>query len=66
MSDRVFFSLAALAIVAMVALALVAPQGDGARSPRPFGHPTTAEIKARQPKLRGSDHLAKPSKPGIL
>jgi hypothetical protein len=39
MSDRVFFSLAALLAVLMIALALVWPQGLGARSPAPFGHP---------------------------
>jgi hypothetical protein len=39
MSDRVFFSLAALLAVLMVALAAVWPQGLGARSPGPFGHP---------------------------
>ena len=65
MSDRAFFSLTALAVVAMVALALVTPQGDGRRSPGPFGHITTAEIKARQPKLRPVDAPA-PKKPGIL
>jgi hypothetical protein len=39
MSDRLFFSLAALAAVAMILLAAVWPQGLGARSPGPFGHP---------------------------
>jgi hypothetical protein len=38
MSDRLFFSAAAAAAVLMVALALVWPQGQGARSPGPFGH----------------------------
>lgn len=38
MSDRLFFTLSAVAAVAMVALALVWPQGTGARSPPPFGH----------------------------
>ena len=67
MPDRVFFSLTALAMVAMVALALVFPQADGRRSPRPFGHETTADAAARQPKLRTpSDEAAKPKKPGIL
>ena len=51
MSDRVLFSLMAFAGVAMTALALVWPQGLGARSPGPFGHvPTqqTAAAKARR------------------
>ena len=38
MSDRVLFSLMGLFAVAMVGLALVWPQGVGARSPGPFGH----------------------------
>jgi hypothetical protein len=66
MSDRAFFSLTGLAIVAMVALALVAPQGDGRRSPAPFGHVTTADVKARQPKLRPAGADVRPKKPGIL
>ena len=65
MSDRVFFSLTALAIVAMAAMALVFPQGDGRRSPAPFGHETTAEVQARQPKLRPGLN-APPKKRGIL
>ena len=57
MSDRVFFSLTALAIVAT--------QGQGRRSPAPFGHETTADAQARQPKLRpAQDQPAK--KPGLL
>ena len=65
MSDRVFFSLTALAVVAMVTLALIAPQGDGRRSPAPFGHETTADALARQPKLRPALNV-RPKKPGIL
>ena len=38
MSDRLLFSLMGVAAVGMVALALVWPQGLGARSPAPFGH----------------------------
>ena len=65
MSDRVFFSLTAFAIVAMLALAAVYPQGDGRRSPAPFGHETTADALARQPKLRPSLTPAR-KKPGLL
>lgn len=65
MSDRVFFSLTGLAVVAMVALALVFPQGEGRRSPAPFGHETTADVLARQPKLRPSLDV-RPKKPSIL
>ncbi len=39
MRDRLFYPLALLAAVAMIALALVWPQGMGATSPAPFGHP---------------------------
>ena len=65
MPDRLFFPLMTLAAAALVALALVFPQGDGARSPRPFGHETTAEAAARQPKLRPALD-ARPKKPGLL
>lgn len=39
MSDRVFFSLCALLAAGLIALALVWPQGQGTRSPGPFGGP---------------------------
>ena len=48
MSDRVFFSLAALAAIAMVALAAVWPQGLGARSLGPFGHPVVETAEAQR------------------
>jgi hypothetical protein len=38
MSDRLFLSLMAATAAGMIALALVWPQGLGARSPGPFGH----------------------------
>ena len=64
MSDRVFFSLTGVAIAVMLALALVYPQGQGRRSPALFGHETTADALARQPKLR---HAATPhKKSGVL
>lgn len=46
MSDRLLFSLMGLASVTMVALALVWPQGLGARSPGPFGHPPVQQTAA--------------------
>ena len=52
MSDRVQFSLMGLAGALMIALALVWPQGLGARSPGPFGHAPvqqTAASKAKAP-----------------
>jgi hypothetical protein len=39
MSDRLFFPLVALIALALIALSLVWPQGQGAPSPAPFGHP---------------------------
>ncbi len=56
MSNPLFFSLAALAAAALVGLALVAPQGVGARSPGPFGH-ALAPLKPpapAAPPLRGA------------
>ncbi len=47
MSDRLFFSLIALTAIAMMALALVWPQGLGARSAGGFGHETEASRLAR-------------------
>ena len=38
MRDRFFFPLIALLALAMIALAMVWPQGLGAPSPAPFGH----------------------------
>jgi hypothetical protein len=38
MLDRLYLPFLALAAVAAIALSLVWPQGQGARSPGPFGH----------------------------
>lgn len=38
MRDRFFFPLMALIALAMIALAMVWPQGTGTPSPEPFGH----------------------------
>ena len=50
MPDRVFYPLAALVAVFLIALAAVYPQGIGARSPKPFGHETAAHLAARTKK----------------
>jgi hypothetical protein len=54
MGDIRFFSLTAASAAALILLALVWPQGEGARSPAPFGHVTAAEQtavkKANAPK----------------
>jgi hypothetical protein len=38
MLDRLYLPLLGLAALAVIALSLVWPQGQGARSPGPFGH----------------------------
>lgn len=54
MPDRLLFPLLGLVAALMIALALVWPQGLGARSPGPFGHtpvqqtPAAREAKARE------------------
>jgi hypothetical protein len=52
MPDRIFFSLAGLTALVLIALAFVWPQGLGRRSPKPFGYETASQIAARTPKLR--------------
>ncbi|HEY3797573.1 MAG TPA: hypothetical protein VGL58_04410 [Caulobacteraceae bacterium] len=39
MPDKIAFPALALLAAGLIALALVAPQGQGARSPAPFGRP---------------------------
>ena len=56
MSDRVLFSLVGLVSVMMIGLAMVWPQGLGARSPGPFGHTPvqqTAAAKAARARASG-------------
>ena len=55
MPDRILFPLFGLIAFAMIALALVWPQGLGARSPGPFGHvPTQQTEAAKQAKARAN------------
>ena len=49
MSDRTFFLLMGLAAAGAIGLAMVWPQGLGARSPGPFGGPTAAEMAPGPP-----------------
>jgi hypothetical protein len=58
MPDRVFYSLAALTAVLLIAFASVYPQGIGRRSPGPFGHETAAHLAAR---LKPNTPVAKTS-----
>ena len=55
MSDALFFTVMGLLAAASIALALVWPQGLGARSPDPFGHQTAAELRALAPKAATVD-----------
>ena len=71
MSDRAYFSILGLAAAAMIALAVVWPQGMGARSPGPFGHPVThpAPTKAVAPSpslLPIPVAPAIPPEPGVI
>ena len=55
MPDRLLFPLMGLVAVLMIALALVWPQGLGARSPGPFGHtPVQQTLAAKEAKARAS------------
>jgi hypothetical protein len=55
MPDRLLFPLMGLVAILMIALALVWPQGLGARSPWPFGHtPVQQTLAAREAKARAS------------
>jgi hypothetical protein len=48
MSDRILFPLIGLIALVMIAVALIWPQGLGARSPGPFGHVPTQQTQAVQ------------------
>ncbi len=41
MNDRAFYIASAVAAVLIIAFSVVWPQGEGSRSPGPFGHPIT-------------------------
>lgn len=52
MLDRFFFPLTALAAAMVIALALVWPQGVGARSPGPFGHEPVLQTPEMQAAMK--------------
>jgi hypothetical protein len=52
--DRIFYPLAALVAAGLIALALVYPQGEGERSPDPFGHTPTQQKAAELAALRAN------------
>jgi hypothetical protein len=65
MSDVRFFSAVGAAALGLILLALVFPQGEGARSPRPFGHQTAAQReawkKAHAPKVAPDANKPRPA-----
>jgi len=60
LSDRVFFPACGTLAMLMVALALVWPQGEGARSPWLFGHtatiPSWVAAKKRREEMKTHQH----------
>lgn len=50
--DRLFYPLMALVAAGLIALAMVYPQGQGARSPGPFGHPLARPGPQAQPAAK--------------
>jgi hypothetical protein len=55
--DRIFYPLAALVAGALIVLAMVYPQGEGARSPGPFGHTPTQQTEAAMALVRRNAKL---------
>jgi hypothetical protein len=59
MNDKIFYSLAGLAAILMVSLSLVWPQGIGALSPKPFGHPLIEPDVVRMEREKQAHETAK-------
>jgi hypothetical protein len=55
--DRIFYPLAALVAGALIVLAAVYPQGEGARSPGPFGHMPSQQSAAVMALMRHNAKL---------
>lgn len=62
LSDRLFYPLAALVAIGLIALATVWPQGQGARSPKPFGERTWFETHPPKPPPKPGDKSAEKAK----
>jgi hypothetical protein len=60
MSDRIFFGVCALIAAGLIALALVWPQGLGARSPEPFGRPLAQPAPGAAPAAPATPQRASP------
>ncbi|MDB5454301.1 MAG: hypothetical protein JWO33_2879 [Caulobacteraceae bacterium] len=52
MLDRLYLPILGLAALAAIALAMVWPQGLGARSPGPFGHTPVQQLPAMQAAMQ--------------
>ena len=58
MLDRLYLPLLGLATIAVIALALVWPQGLGDRSPDPFGHTPLQRTPAMQAAMKRETEAA--------
>ena len=58
MLDRLYLPLLALAAIGAVALAMVWPQGYGARSPGPFGHTPVQQTPEMQAAMKREHEAA--------
>jgi hypothetical protein len=66
MPDSLALSVIAIVAAALVALALVWPQGEGKRSPAPFGHPLAAiEQPGPPPAPAKPETLRGPQAPAV-
>jgi hypothetical protein len=59
MSHRIFYSLVCVALVIMISVALLWPQGEGAVSPPPFGHDIPETDKQKVMREREEARLLK-------
>jgi hypothetical protein len=55
--DRIFYPLAGLLALALIGLAMAFPQGQGARSIGPFGHPPVQQTAEAQAAIRREAEL---------
>jgi hypothetical protein len=63
--DRLFYPLMILVVAALIALAMVYPQGEGARSPGPFGHDPVQQSVEAQAALRHNAKIEAQTKAAI-
>jgi hypothetical protein len=65
MPDSLALSVVAVTAAGLIALAFVWPQGQGARSPAPFGHPLAAIEQSTTAKAVPPATLRGPLKPDV-